>query len=129
MEKVQLLVFDVSNAVVAFREKCSNSNASKAEDRRKGNRKYLKPEWYLRLRSLFCRCHDGEWLHGLMMSRTAAVHAARLGGTRTPSLLIRRSMEGVWPVRRNTYQQVSVLPSVQHGRRSPAPSGQSVRKL
>ena len=44
-------------------------------------------------------------------------------------LLIRRSMEGVRSVRRNPYPQVSVLPDVRHGRRSPAPSGQSVRKL
>ena len=43
--------------------------------------------------------------------------------------LIRRSMEGVRPVRRNPYSQVSVLPDVRHGRRSLAPSGQSVRKL
>jgi len=38
-------------------------------------------------------------------------------------------MEPVRPVRRNPYPQVSVLPDVRHGRRSPARSGQSVRKL
>ena len=45
------------------------------------------------------------------------------------SLLIRRSMEDVRPVRRNPYPQVSVLPDVRHVRHSPAPFGQSVRKL
>ena len=40
-----------------------------------------------------------------------------LGGTRTPNLLIRRSMESVRSVRRNPYPQVSVLPGVQHVRR------------
>ena len=44
-----------------------------------------------------------------------------------PSLLIRRSMEGVRSVRRNPYQQVSVLPGVRRRRHSPVPSGQSVR--
>ncbi|HEY6313910.1 MAG TPA: AAA family ATPase [Streptosporangiaceae bacterium] len=44
-------------------------------------------------------------------------------------LLIRRSMGCVRPVRRNPHPQVSVLPSVRHRRRSPVPSGQSVRKL
>jgi hypothetical protein len=58
-----------------------------------------------------------------------AAELGALGGTRTPNLLIRRSMEGVRPVCRNPYPQVSVLPDVRHGRRSPAPSGQSVRKL
>jgi hypothetical protein len=43
--------------------------------------------------------------------------------------LIRRSMDGVRSVRRNPYPQVSVLPGVQQRRHSPAPSGQSVRKL
>jgi hypothetical protein len=46
-----------------------------------------------------------------------------------PDLLIRRSMERVRPVRRNPYAQVSVLPGVHQRRCSPAPSGQSVRKL
>jgi hypothetical protein len=46
-----------------------------------------------------------------------------------PASQIRRSMEGVRSVRRNPYPQVSVLPDVRHGHRSPAPSGQSVRKL
>ncbi len=52
-----------------------------------------------------------------------------LGGTRTPSLLIRRSMESVRAVRQNPNPQVSVLLDVRHRRPSPAPSGQSVRKL
>jgi hypothetical protein len=52
-----------------------------------------------------------------------------LGGTRTPNLLIRRSMESVRPVRRNPYPQVSVPPGVRHRCHSPVPSGQSVRKL
>ena len=42
---------------------------------------------------------------------------------------IRRSMEGVRPVRQNPYPQVSVLQGVRHRRHSPVPSGQSVRKL
>ena len=42
--------------------------------------------------------------------------------------LTRRSMEGVRSVRRNPNPQVSVLTGVPHGRRSPAPSGQSVRR-
>jgi hypothetical protein len=41
---------------------------------------------------------------------------------------IRRSMEPVRPVLRNPESQVSVLPGVQHGRPSPAPSVQSARK-
>jgi hypothetical protein len=41
--------------------------------------------------------------------------AGALGGTRTPNLLIRRSMEGVRSVRRNPYPQVSVLPDVRLG--------------
>ncbi len=44
-------------------------------------------------------------------------------------LLIRRSMEAVHPVRHNPYPQVNVLPGVQHVCHSPAPCGQSVRKL
>ena len=45
------------------------------------------------------------------------------------NLLTRRSMESVRPVRRNPNPHVSVLLGVRHGRHSPAPSGQSVRKL
>jgi len=55
--------------------------------------------------------------------------ASALGGTRTPNLLIRRSMEHVQSVRRNPYPLVSVLPGVRNRRHGPAPSGQSVRKL
>ena len=58
--------------------------------------------------------------------------AAELGaleGIRTPNLLIRRSMEGVQPVRGNPYPQFSVLPGVRRRRNSPVPSGQSVRNL
>ena len=51
-----------------------------------------------------------------------------LGGTRTPNLQIRKSMENVRPVRRNPYRQVRVLPDVRHRGHSPVPSGQSVRK-
>jgi hypothetical protein len=59
-----------------------------------------------------------------------AFELGALGGTRTPNLLtIRRSMEGVRPVRRNPNPQVSFLLGVRHRRHSPAPSGQSVRKL
>ena len=47
--------------------------------------------------------------------------------TRSPSLLIHRSMEHVRAVRRNPYPQVSVLQDVRYRRPSPAPSGQSVR--
>ena len=43
--------------------------------------------------------------------------------------LFRRSMEGVRSVRRNPYRQVSILLGVRRRRRSPVPSGQSVRKL
>jgi hypothetical protein len=43
--------------------------------------------------------------------------------------LIRRSVPRVQPVRLNPYPQLSVLPGVRHRRHSPAPSGQSVRKL
>ena len=50
-----------------------------------------------------------------------------LGGTRTPNLLIRRSMESVRPVRWNPYPQVNVLPGVRHRCFSPVPSG-SVRE-
>ena len=49
--------------------------------------------------------------------------------TRSPSLLIRRSMPRVRPVRWNPYLQVSILQGVRHGRRSPVRSAQSVRKL
>ena len=49
--------------------------------------------------------------------------------TARQDLQIRRSMEGVRLVRRNPYLQVSVSPDVRHRRRSPVPSGQSVRKL
>ena len=42
---------------------------------------------------------------------------------------IRRSMVGVALVRRNPYPQVDISPDVRHRRRSPAPSGQFVRKL
>jgi hypothetical protein len=49
--------------------------------------------------------------------------------TRSPSLLIRRSMESVRSVLRNPESQVSVLLGVQNGRHSPVPSGQFVRKL
>jgi hypothetical protein len=52
-----------------------------------------------------------------------------LGGTRTPNLLIRRSMESVRPVRRNPNPHVSVLLGVRHRRHSPVSSGQSVRNL
>ncbi len=52
-----------------------------------------------------------------------------LGGTRTPNLLIRRSMERVRSQRRNPYRRVSVLPGLRHRCHSPVPSGQSVRKL
>ena len=52
-----------------------------------------------------------------------------LGGTRTPNLLIRRSMESVRPVLRNPELQVSVLLGVQNGRHSPIQSAQSVRNL
>jgi hypothetical protein len=64
-----------------------------------------------------------------MISMYCLVRDSALGGTRTPNLLIRRSMEGVRPVRQNPYPQVSVLSDVRHGRHNPAPSGQSVRKL
>jgi hypothetical protein len=46
-----------------------------------------------------------------------------------PDHLIRGSMESVRSVRRNPYPQLSVLLGVRHGCHSPAPSGQSVRKL
>ena len=69
--------------------------------------------------------HDGRW--GVMASDLVGrpLHRARGGH----DLLIRRSMEGVRPVRRNPYWQVSILPGVRWRRRSPVPSGQSVRKL
>jgi hypothetical protein len=59
----------------------------------------------------------------------SSLYPGALGGTRTPNLLIRRSMESVRPVLRNPESQVSVLLGVQNGRHSPVPSGQSVRKL
>jgi hypothetical protein len=43
--------------------------------------------------------------------------------------LIRRSVPRVQPMRRNPYSEVSVLPGVRYGCRSPVPSAQSVRKL
>jgi hypothetical protein len=58
-----------------------------------------------------------------------SVTLGALGGTRTPNLLIRRSMESVRPVRWSPDPQVSVLPGIRHGRHSPVPSAQSVRKL
>jgi hypothetical protein len=61
--------------------------------------------------------------------RKGAADLGALGGTRTPNLLIRRSMETVQPVRRNLYPQASVLPGVRRSRHSPALSGQSVRNL
>jgi len=49
--------------------------------------------------------------------------------TRSPSLLIRRSVPHVRPVHRSAYPLVSVLPGIYNRRHSPVPSGQSVRKL
>jgi hypothetical protein len=46
-----------------------------------------------------------------------------------PNLLIRRSMEGVRPVRRNPYPQVKILLGVRRWLHGPVPSGQCVRKL
>ena len=54
-------------------------------------------------------------------------NSGALGGTRTPNLLIRRSVPRVRPVRQNPYSQVRILPGVWHRRHSPVPSGQSVR--
>ena len=45
------------------------------------------------------------------------------------SLVIRRSMESVRPVRRDPYPQVSILPEVRHVCHSPVPSDQSMRNL
>ena len=64
-----------------------------------------------------------------MTSPSAWENMSALGGTRTPNLLIRRSMEHVQSVRRNPYPLVSVLPGVRNRRHGPAPSGQFVRKL
>ena len=50
-------------------------------------------------------------------------------GESNSSLLIRRSVPRVRPVRQNPYPQVNVLLDVRHGCQSPVPSGQSVRKL
>ena len=71
-------------------------------------------------------------LLGARLSRTYAAacrDATALGGTRTPSLQIRRSMEHVRPVPRNPESQVSFLLGVRNGCRSPGLSGQSVRRL
>lgn len=49
--------------------------------------------------------------------------------TALSGLVLRRSMERVQSMHRNPYRQVSVLLAVRHGRHSPVPPGQSVRKL
>jgi hypothetical protein len=64
-----------------------------------------------------------------MISTPTWENMSALGGTRTPNLLIRRSVPRVRPVRQNPYPQVRILLGVRHRRHSPVPSGQSVRKL
>ena len=64
-----------------------------------------------------------------MTNASAWENTSALGGTRTPNLLIRRSVPCVRPVRQNPYPQVRILLGVRHRRHSPVPSGQSVRKL
>jgi hypothetical protein len=59
----------------------------------------------------------------------AAAYAPSGRATSVPSLLIRRLMPSVQPVRQNPYPQVRILLGVRHRRHSPVPSGQSVRKL
>jgi hypothetical protein len=75
------------------------------------------------------RPKSGQTTRTRMTSASTWGECGALGGTRTPNLLIRRSMEHVRSVRRNPYPLVSVLPGVRNRRHGPAPSGQSVRKL
>jgi hypothetical protein len=61
-----------------------------------------------------------------------SVSYSPLGSTRGgpgPSLLFGRSMLRARPVHHNPYPHVSVLKGVRHRCHSPAPSGQSERKL
>jgi hypothetical protein len=65
----------------------------------------------------------------LLVDTSKASDLGALGGTRTPNLLIRRSMESVPVVRRNPNPHVSVLLVVRHKRHSPVSSFQSVGNL
>jgi hypothetical protein len=65
---------------------------------------------------------------GLCVGAPPFALGGALGGTRTPNLQIRRSLEHVRSVRRIPYPLVSVLPGVRNRRHGPAPSGQSARK-
>jgi hypothetical protein len=57
------------------------------------------------------------------------VDGGALGGTRTPNLLIRRSMHPVRPVRHNPEPHVRICKGVRRRRHNPVLSGQSVREL
>ena len=65
----------------------------------------------------------------LLEADVSGAPAAETNTERRRRHLIRRSMESVRPVRRNPNPHVSVLLGVRHRRHTPAPSGQSVRKL